>query len=67
MTVEQLINILRTFDKNSIVECSLDGETYSTFPVLGELTKEHITTKEYEGGITAVILGSRKEQCPRLC
>lgn len=62
MTVKELITILQTFDENSIIECTIWGKTYSGMPVLGNLEKDYIYIKEYEGGISAVVLGEREPQ-----
>lgn len=63
MTIEQLTEKLKTFNKNSTVECTLWGNTYSGVPVMGELEEEYIITKEYIGLEYPVVqFGKRKEQ-----
>ena len=62
MTIEQLIEKLKTFNKNSTVECTLWGDTYSGAPIIGELEEEYIITKEYIGLEYPVIqFGQRKD------
>ena len=60
MTVKELITILQTFDEDSIVECTIWGKTYSGIPVRSNLEKDYIYTKEYEGGVSAIVLGEKE-------
>lgn len=67
MTVKQLIEKLKVFNENSIIHCTLWGETYSGAPMMGELTEKHITTKEYIGLKYPVIeFGHTKEDVPTI-